>query len=308
MQQPLRSLEDLRREIDEVDDAIHDLVMRRTDLVAQVAAAKGSRLDRIPGRFLRPGREAVVIRRLLARHHGAYPKAALVRLWRELITAPLPVQGAFSVAVYTPETEPGYWDLARDHFGSGTPFTPHHSPSQVVAALVEGSAVVGVLPLIEDGDRDPWWRTLAREDPRAPVIIARLPLAAARNVRGEALGALAIGPVAPEPTGDDHSYLVLEAGDELSRTSLGAQLIRVGLEPCMFASWGEPDRARRLYLVEVCDFVAEGDPRLAKFRAAAGPELRRIFFLGSYAVPFTAAELAGGPPPVGFGPQGGPQG
>lgn len=295
MQQPVRSLEELRREIDKIDDAIHDLVIRRTDLVAEIAAAKGNPHDRVAGRFLRPGREAVVIRRLLARHHGAFPKAALVRLWRELITAPLAVQGAVSVAVYAPQSEPDYWDLARDHFGSRTPFAAHRSPGQVMASLVEGSAVVGVLPLIQDGEPDPWWRMLAREDPRVPVIMARLPLAAARNARGEAPGALVIGPLAPDPTGDDHSYIVLEAFDELSRGSLGAQLISAGLEPCLFASWDEPARGRRLYLVEVRDFVAREDARLAKFRAAAGKELRRIFVLGSYAVPFTAAELASEP-------------
>jgi chorismate mutase / prephenate dehydratase len=295
MRQPIRSLEDLRREIDEADDAIHDLVMRRTDLVAEIAAVKATRHDGVSGRFLRPGREARVIRRLLARHRGAFPKAALVRLWRELITAPHAVQGALSVAVYAPEAEPGYWDLARDHYGSHTPFASHQSPGQVVAALVEGSAIVGVLPFIQDGEPDPWWPMLARDDPRAPVIMARLPLAAARNARGEALGALVIGPVASEPTGRDHSYLALETDEEMSRVRLGAELARVGLEPCLFAFWAEPDGARRRYLVEVCDFVSVGDARLAKFRAAVGKELRRIFFLGSYAVPFSPAELASEP-------------
>ena len=36
------SLEDLRREIDEIDTAIHDLLMRRSALVDKVAQAKGS--------------------------------------------------------------------------------------------------------------------------------------------------------------------------------------------------------------------------------------------------------------------------
>ena len=55
------SLAALRAEIDRMDDALHDLLMRRAEVVAQVGAlhAKG----RVP---LRPGREASIVRRLLA--------------------------------------------------------------------------------------------------------------------------------------------------------------------------------------------------------------------------------------------------
>ena len=36
------ALRDLRREIDEIDRAVHDLLMRRADVVAAVAAAKAA--------------------------------------------------------------------------------------------------------------------------------------------------------------------------------------------------------------------------------------------------------------------------
>ena len=35
------SLDDLRREIDDIDAALHDLLMRRTELVQRIGAAKG---------------------------------------------------------------------------------------------------------------------------------------------------------------------------------------------------------------------------------------------------------------------------
>ncbi|HYZ32124.1 MAG TPA: chorismate mutase, partial [Crenalkalicoccus sp.] len=56
----------LRAEIDTLDDALHDLLMRRAGVVARLAAsrAKGD------APALRPGREAAVLRRLLARHAG----------------------------------------------------------------------------------------------------------------------------------------------------------------------------------------------------------------------------------------------
>src|SRR3546814_7390778 len=63
------SLDDLRRQIDYIDDAIHDLLMRRPDLGRQIGRATGQ-----GGVFIRPGREARVLRRLVARHTGPFPK------------------------------------------------------------------------------------------------------------------------------------------------------------------------------------------------------------------------------------------
>ncbi|MFM7416430.1 MAG: chorismate mutase, partial [Alphaproteobacteria bacterium] len=62
------ALQALRAEIDALDDAMHDLLMRRAGVVARMAA---SRAKVGAGSPLRPGREAAVLRRLLARHSGA---------------------------------------------------------------------------------------------------------------------------------------------------------------------------------------------------------------------------------------------
>jgi chorismate mutase / prephenate dehydratase len=292
MQNPIRSLDDLRREIDEIDDAIHDLIMRRAALLGDIAAAKGAGANGPGGAYLRPGREALVLRRLVARHRGQFPKPALVRLWRELISAPLALQGAFAAAVYAPDGISGYWDLARDHYGSHTSFVPYHAVGQVIAALGDGSAVVGVLPLIQAEDADPWWRHLVRVDDKGPQIVARLPFAGAGNARDKGAQALVIGAIVPERTGRDRSYLALEVEGELSRTKLRAELKRSGLEPTFFASWQSAGERRRLHLVEIDDFVSAGDARIANVTAAMEGTIDRVYLLGSYAVPFGDKELA----------------
>ena len=73
-------LASLRAELDRLDDALHDTLMRRAEVVKQVAAL------RVKGPVpLRPGREAAIIRRLLARHDGGLPAFGIVRIWRELL-------------------------------------------------------------------------------------------------------------------------------------------------------------------------------------------------------------------------------
>ena len=136
MSDPHWNLDELRQQIDKIDDKLHDLVMRRAELVVSVGAAKKG--GRIPA--LRPGREAQILRRLVSRHEGPFPAPLVVRIWRELMGGTIGMQVDFSVAVYAPAVAPGFWDLARDHYGSFTPMTAHSTASQVLRAVTEGSA------------------------------------------------------------------------------------------------------------------------------------------------------------------------
>ena len=122
------NLATIRREIDSIDDSIHDLVMRRTGLIEQIRAAKAG------NDFYRPAREAEIIRRLIARHKGPFPRFSLVRMWREMMAAITRLQGPFSIAAFVAD-EPGYWDLARSHFGVTVDIVAHQTARSVLSAV-----------------------------------------------------------------------------------------------------------------------------------------------------------------------------
>ena len=282
-------LEDLRREIDEIDTALHDLLMRRSDLAARIGALKNG-ADGGTGSFLRPSREASILRRLIARHDGKLPAAVLVKIWRELMSALVRLQGPFGVAVYVSEQQPGYWDLARDHFGSYTPITTHDSPGQVLSLVIEGQATVGVLPVPQQDDRDPWWRFLLRRD--APRIIARLPFGDGGTQLGPSVEALAVGRVPVEETGRDRSYFAIETSAEISRSALLSALTAASLEVALLHAWHDPaDSGTWLHLVELEGFVRPDDPRLDRIGTRRTEIVRQIWPLGGYAIPFSRAEL-----------------
>jgi chorismate mutase-like protein len=284
MSSPNTALEELRREIDQIDDAIHDLLMRRAQVVERVGASKGPN-ERF---FLRPGREAVILRRLLARHTGSFPVAVVVRMWREMIGALTRLQGPFAVAVLAPEERRGFWDVARDHYGSFTPMIPVNSPAAAVRAVSDGTATVGIVPYPAEDDGDPWWRFLVSSDPRTPRVVARLPFGGRGNARGEDRDALAIALMAPEPTGDDRSLLGIELGVDLSRGRLKDALEAVGLRPVGFCTWHARDPGGpSVHLVEIADFVDLRDARLAAFVERMGDVPVRINTIGGYAVPLT---------------------
>ena len=167
-----QTLDDLRVEIDEIDDAIHDRLMRRAEIVARLKALKTDR--GAPG-AMRPGREAEILARRLARHRGTLSHAAVYGIWREIVAASLALQGPFSIAVGAPREAVGYWDLARVHFGSAATMRLHRSPAAALGAVERDPSVFAVLPIPVAGEADPWWPRLADRDGEGPWIVARLP-------------------------------------------------------------------------------------------------------------------------------------
>lgn len=281
-----RPLDDLRREIDRIDDAIHDLLMERVAVTRQIGAVK----DRHDLPSYRPGREAAILRRLVDRHHGPLPAEALVRIWREIIAALTRLQGSFAVAVYAPEGGHAYQDLARDHFSTLTPIAELGSTAQVIAAVVRGTASVGVLPMPDDAAKEAWWHNLGGENGTAPRIVTRLPFRRQFADRAERLEALVIAPLPAEPTGQDRAYLLIESEEELSRARLKAALAAAGLEAVSYVVRGEgPNSQLWRHLVEVEGHVPAGDPRPPEVLRRLGEGVHFIEVLGGYPIPLEPA-------------------
>ena len=278
------SLDDLRREIDEIDDALHDLLMRRTEIVKEVRVAKGDDAN-----YTRPGREAQVLRRLVARHRGAFPKPVVARIWRDIIGALTMLQGPMVVAVHAPEGGPDLRTRARDHYGALASLTGYESSLGVLRAVTEGRATIGVLPLPESDDEEPWWPSLASDSGSTPRIVARLPFASMEAPPGEGVDGLAVAMAPQEDSGLDHGYLVVETAEQLSRDALSELLGRAGIRVLDIQRCDEqPDR--RLLLIEVEGFLAPGDRRLAEL--VQDGEALKSWTIGGYAVPLSAQELA----------------
>jgi chorismate mutase len=275
---PAPDLVRLRAELDRLDDVLHDTLMRRAEIVAQVGAlgAKGA----VP---LRPGREASIIRRLLARHRGGFPAASLVRLWRELLGGTTAMQRPLRIAVCDAGHEPAYLAAAREHFGALTPVHHYPSPAQAIHEISTGLAVAAVLPLPREDEtpRQAWWTALLhRDDPRIHVV-ARLPFWAARPEGAPQVQAFVASAAAPDPSGSDRSLIGLEMTLETSRARLGTDLVAAGFVAGPVILRRDPGSDVAHALVDVEGFLTDADPRLKRLQSV----LRAPVVLGAYAVP-----------------------
>lgn len=276
------ALSGLRAELDRLDDALHDLVMQRAAVVGQVAATG------VKGRVaLRPGREAAIIRRLLARHAGRLPRSGVVRVWRELIAAMTALQGPFTIAVCDPDPACAHSAAAHEHFGASTPLHVHRTPAQAIREVTAGSAAAAVLPLPAEGEAPgaAWWTALLqRDDPRIHVT-ARLPFWTPRPDGAPKVQALVVSAAPPDPSGDDRSLLGLELALDVSRARLAQALAAAGFQAGTTILRRDPGAPVAHALVDVAGFVTDSDLRAAALTAI----LRPAIVLGAYAVPLPGA-------------------
>jgi chorismate mutase len=239
------SLDEVRPRIDAIDSELLRLVDERAELASAVATAKAAAGD--SGRFgLRPGREAQVIRALLARPRRGATAALVVRVWRELMAESLALQGPFHLSVWGGKEPARTVELARLRFGVAPPMRAAAKPEDALAAAKTpgGVAVAALTP------DSAWWGRLLAE-PRLKVFAA-LPCLAAWGP----MAALAVAEVEIEPTGDDMTFWVTDAPQ--SAAAVEEALSRDGVAATLLVQAGG------LKLFGLSGFYQAEDPRLAR--------------------------------------------
>jgi chorismate mutase len=164
------ALEDLRKEIDRIDEAMHRLLIERSEIIDRLIAVKRSTKT---GSAFRPAREAEMMRRLVKRHKGILPLDTVESIWRVIISTFTYVQAPFSVHADLSAGDALMRDSARFHFGFTVPFVPHMGAAAVVAAVSDSKGDLGLVPAFALASAGAWWSAL--EFDSAPKIIARLP-------------------------------------------------------------------------------------------------------------------------------------
>ncbi len=134
-------LEQLRRQIDAVDEKILNLLNERAGLISGVAKAKEGKES-----VYVPAREKEVIDKLIENNRGAFPKSALKAVYSEIISACRLLEKPLKVAYLGPETTFTHIATLRK-FGSGAELVAKESIADVFRAVAEKEADLGVVPI-----------------------------------------------------------------------------------------------------------------------------------------------------------------
>ena len=187
----------LRARIDDVDSRMLAAISERIEIARQVGAAKGAGGTADDGAPVhRPGREAALIRALIARYNGPMEPTAIHAVWREVIGASIGVQRPLVVVTADSAAE----QAARLHFGASQRYAWAASP---IVDVASGEADIALFP-VRDGDA---WTAAADLLAGRPdcALLWRLPFTAPGG------GWIAVGRGAAEESGDDLTVAIAPA-------------------------------------------------------------------------------------------------
>jgi chorismate mutase / prephenate dehydratase len=192
------TLEDVRREIDAIDDGMLELLVKRFQLVEQVRALKqGANRE---GTALRPAREAGVLRRLLASGmaEGLNPEL-LVRLWPAIFCEASRRQAPFKIQVSKRLSETtGNRLRIRDYF----PLVDVEECRDEAQALLQISAHTNDICIVET--ESPWIEPFVTGVAGKAKVIASLPVIASSDTPR----LLVIGVALSEPSRKDETLIL----------------------------------------------------------------------------------------------------
>lgn len=135
-------LERLRKEIDEIDSKILDLLNKRANIVIEIAEIKRNE----NAKFYSPERENQILERLIKLNKGPFPNDTLKVIYKEILSASLSLEEPLKVACLGPLATFTHLAALR-HFGSSALFVPVESIKGVFDAVVSGEAEYGVVPI-----------------------------------------------------------------------------------------------------------------------------------------------------------------
>ncbi|MCX7554068.1 prephenate dehydratase [Marinicella sp. S1101] len=134
----------LRSKIDEIDKNIQQLITQRAEIANEVAQSK-SKAD-AGGFYYRPEREAQVLRAVKERNNGPLSDEALLRLFKEIMSACLAQQKPLNIAYLGPEGT--FSEMATyKYFGHSVKAMPESTIDHVFAEVEAGVADFGVVPI-----------------------------------------------------------------------------------------------------------------------------------------------------------------
>lgn len=163
----LTDLAAIRARIDAIDEEMHSLLIERSSIIDALIKVKRAAHT---GVAFRPGREAAMMHRFAARHHGSLPLTTVENLWREIISTFTWLQAPYRVHIPVDGDIAAIHDSLRFYFGFTVPYLDAADAGAVIAAVAGSRSDLGLVPLGEASS--PWWAALGGSGPQ---IIARLP-------------------------------------------------------------------------------------------------------------------------------------
>lgn len=191
----VNNLDKIRAEIDALDLDLLRGLEARSALVREISALKQAAGA---GQAFRPGREAILIRKLIASSNLS--PSLLIYVWRQIIAASLAQQQKQTFGLYAGDALPQALASAKAWSGGGggaSEIEIFDSPEKLFTKIEQAQAMIGFIPCNNQVD---WWQAMSADI----FVVARW----SYIKEDKALPLFIFAKQAPEPSGDDCALLV----------------------------------------------------------------------------------------------------
>ncbi len=136
------SLNDLRKEIDKIDEQVVQLLSRRASIAQEI----GHHKSRTSTHYFTPEREQTVYKRLSDLNKGPLPNSALSAIYREVMSASRALEKPLTVGFLGPVGTFSH-QAGISRFGSSSSFLPTESITDIFMQVERGLCDYGVVPV-----------------------------------------------------------------------------------------------------------------------------------------------------------------
>lgn len=261
------AMDQVRREIDRVDTALLDLIAERMQLAIAVRKAKSGM------NLWRPSREESHVRHLADLAGDTSPEL-VSRIWAELTSASLSLQGPIQLHIAIAGDALSDGKIVRDRFGASIPIKNYPTASHALAAAHADPEGVAILPA--PGVMSNWWTALSPDGAASDMnILAALP----RIGTWSWPVAVAVSKAKRESSGADQTLIYVEPGQLGPLRRVLDVFKSADLEPTLRAHMKDH------YLYTVPVFMNDADARYLKLVA----EFKNVKIIGVLPNPIAVA-------------------
>ncbi len=234
----------LRYKIDEIDNQIIDLLAARMDVVDEVAILKRSKNENI---FIRSNREADMIKDIVVKLDGRYPKSHIMTIWRKIIAAANLHEQEINIGLYNPDNIPDYKYLINEYYSRDFAVQSFDNARKLISDIESGDIKLGILP-VPNSSQEPWWQLIVDSNIN---IFAKIPFI--ENESDHELFCVAIKEV--EPSQSDKTLLYLETKNNIEKNQIEEILQELNFEISSLSSQNSA-QDMAIFLYEIKGYIA----------------------------------------------------
>ena len=146
---PENPLQNIRNKIDSIDNKIHDLLIKRAEIVEKVVEEK-RKYKEANLVVYRPSREHEILVRIIQRHKGNLPEKSLINIWRNLISSYINMQAELTLNFSSTLDK-----IVNNHFGGDIKKEKTTTAIEAMKKLNENKVNITVLPY--PNTHNDWW-------------------------------------------------------------------------------------------------------------------------------------------------------